>query len=74
MLTKRDNGSCTKTGPGRIPVQGVKKAKTPKRSTGAWLGQHTNNAANARRKAKAEIGARHYRKQRKALAQAAREL
>ncbi len=39
---------------------------------GYWHGQHTNEAGNARRSVKAAIGARQYRKQRKALAAAAR--
>lgn len=39
---------------------------------GYWHGQHTNEKANTRRAVKATIGARQYRKQRKALAAAAR--
>ena len=38
-----------------------------------FLGQHTNERANDRRAVKVLIGARQYRKQRKALAKAARE-
>jgi|JI9StandDraft_1071089.scaffolds.fasta_scaffold61701_2 hypothetical protein len=38
-----------------------------------FLGHHMNKAANARRAVKAVIGARQYRKQRKALALATRE-
>lgn len=73
MITKRDNGSSTKRGPGRIHVEGVKRARKPKGSTGPFAGQHTNPAKNAQRDAKAVMGARQYRKQRKALAMAARE-
>lgn len=73
MLTKRDNGSSTKKGPGRLHCNGVKKAPKPKPAAGSWAGPHTNPAANARRAVKTEIGARQYRKQRKALAAAARE-
>lgn len=72
MLTKRDNGSSTKKGPGRLHCNGVKKAPNPNAAAGSWLGLHTNEAANARRAVKAAIGARQYRKQRKALAAAAR--
>lgn len=72
MITKRDNGSSTKRGPGRIHCDGIKKTPKPKPS-GHWVGPHTNPAANARRAVKAEIGARQYRKQRKALAAARRE-
>lgn len=72
MLTKRDNGSSTKKGPGRLHGNGIKKVPKPKAAAGSWLGQHTNEAANARRAVKAQIGARQYRKQRKALAAAAR--
>lgn len=63
MLTKRDNGSSTKRGPGRIHCDGVKKHK-PKTPTGAGFGfvQYVNPAANARRAAKAASSARQYRK------------
>lgn len=74
MITKRDNGTSTKKGPGRIHVQGVKKAPKPKPVGGAWLGQHANVSANARRAVKAEIGARQYRKQRKAAKAASQVL
>lgn len=59
MLTKRNNGSSTKRGPGRIHCDGIKK-HTPKAPTGAGFGfvQHTNPAKNARRIAKAASGAR----------------
>jgi hypothetical protein len=65
--------SATKSGPGRVHGQGLKKSKPPK-AKGAGLGflQHTNERANARRSVKADIGARQYSKQRKALAHAAR--
>ena len=39
-----------------------------------FAGQHTNERANDRRHVKALLGARQYRKQRKALAKAAREM
>lgn len=65
--------SATKRGPGRVHAKGLKKAK-PLRQTGAGIDfvQHTNERANARRSVKADIGARQYRKQRKALSAAAR--
>lgn len=71
MITKRDNGTSTKRGPGRIHCDGIKKAPTPKAPAGDWLGPHTNEAANARRAVKAKIGARQYRKAVKALKRAA---
>lgn len=72
MITKRDNGSGTKKGPGRLHCNGAKKAPKPKAAAGSWLGQHTNEKANIRRAVKAQIGARQYRKARKAAAAAAR--
>lgn len=62
----------TKKGPGRRHKSGHKHGRAPApQKGGAWLGQHTNPAGNARRAVKAEIGARQYRKQRKALARMA---
>jgi hypothetical protein len=72
MITKRDNGTSTKSGPGRLSCDGIKKTRKPKSAPGDWIGQHTNPSSNARRKVKAKIGARQYLKQRKALAAAAR--
>lgn len=66
------NPHPTKRGPGRKHGQRVKHGTKPTPPTGNWLGQHTNPKANARRALKCEIGARQYRKQRKALAAAAR--
>lgn len=67
------NQHPTKKGPGRRHKSGQKHGAAPVPQVGGeWLGQHTNAAANARRAVKAEIGARQYRKQRKALAAAAR--
>jgi hypothetical protein len=65
--------SATKAGPGRHHKQGHQK-DSPRPDKGAPRGfvQHTNERANARRAVKAEVGARQYRKQRKALAAAAR--
>ena len=74
MLTKRNNGSSTKTGPGRLHCDGIKKAANSKSPGGSWLGQRTNDAANARRAVKEEIGERQYRKQCKAMAALAREV
>jgi hypothetical protein len=74
MITKRSNGTSTKRGPGRIHAEGVKKTRTPKRTAGDWLGQHTNPIRNAQRANKAQIGARQYRKLAKAVARAAREV
>jgi hypothetical protein len=75
MAIKLENKtfSATKSGPGRVYLRGHKKA-SPVKAKGAGKGfeQRTNDAANTRRKVKAEIGARQYRKQRKALAIAAR--
>jgi hypothetical protein len=66
--------SATKRGPGRKHHAGHKKAP-PIKAKGAGVGfvQHTNEAANTRRKAKAEFGARQYRRACKALSFAARE-
>ena len=64
--------SATKRGPGRVHAKGLKKSKRVAQK-GAGLVQHTNERANARRAVKAEVGARQYRKARKALAQAARD-
>jgi hypothetical protein len=76
MAIKLENKtfSATKSGPGRVYLRGHKKA-SPVKAKGAGKGfvQHTNERANARRSVKAGIGARQYRKQRKALAIAARE-
>lgn len=63
----------TKRGPGRRHAE-VEHGAAPKANKGgAWLGQRVNEVANARRAVKAAIGARQYRKQRKALAAAARD-
>jgi hypothetical protein len=60
--------TATKRGPGRVHLQGKKRAKnvTPK---GAGIGfeQRTNPAKNAGRKAKASMGARQFRLANKAL-------
>ena len=65
----------TKSGPGRRHVPGHQKA-SPVAQKGAPMGfvQHTNPAKNARRAAKAVLGARQYRCQVKALARAVRDL
>lgn len=70
---RQRNASATKSGPGRRHVDGEKRAKRERGPTGHFAGQHTNPRANARRAVKADIGARQYRKQRKALSLAARE-
>ncbi len=57
------NPSTTKRGPGRIHLNGHKRA-TPVKAKGAPIGfvQHTNPAKNALRKAKASFGSnRQYR-------------
>lgn len=64
----------TKSGPGRKHGERVKHgAATKPPRAGIGFVQHKNPRKNARRALKAEIGARQYRKQRKALAIAARE-
>jgi hypothetical protein len=68
------NASSTKSGPGRRHVDAHKRGKAEKGGQpGDFAGTHTNPQANARRAVKESIGARQYRKQRKALALAARE-
>lgn len=67
------NQHPTKRGPGRRHGQNVKHPTQPQPAPGRFSGQHTNPKANARRAVKAEIGARQYRKQRKAVALLARE-
>ena len=57
----------TKKGPGRRHAEVKHGAAPVPPKGGAWFGQHTNPAANVRRAVKAEIGARQYRKQRKAF-------
>jgi hypothetical protein len=69
----RRNRSATKKGPGRRHANGRDRARRAAVPKGHWSGPHTNPAANAARAAKAEIGARQYRKQRKVLARAAKE-
>jgi hypothetical protein len=65
----------TKKGPGRRHKSGQKHGAAPVTPKGGkFLGQRVNAATNARRSVKAEIGARQYRKQRKALASSAREV
>lgn len=61
-MTDNRNPSTTKRGPGRIHLQGHKRA-TPVAAKGAPRGfvQHTNPAKNARRKAKAASSPRQYR-------------
>lgn len=68
--------SATKSGPGRVHTPGHKRGKPPSLRSGASLGfaQHTNDRKNLRRRAKAEMGARQYRKQVKALRLASREV
>ena len=66
------NASATKSGPGRRHVEGLKRGKDDHPPAGHFAGTHTNPKANARRAVKDEIGARQYRKQRKALAAQAR--
>ena len=63
----------TKAGPGRRHAA-VPHGAAPKPDKGAPAGfvQHTSPKGNARRAVKADIGARQYRKQRKALSLAAR--
>lgn len=68
------NQHPTKKGPGRRHKQGQDHGAAARPTGGHFLGQHTNPAANARRAVKATIGARQYRKQRKALALAARQM
>ena len=66
----------TKRGPGRRHKSGQEHGAAPVPAVPVggplWLGHRVNAAANARRSVKAEIGARQYRKRRKALARAAR--
>jgi hypothetical protein len=68
------NAHPTKRGPGRKHDGHKKRGAAPKPPrAGVGFVQHKNPRKNARRTLKAEIGARQYRKQRKALALAARE-
>jgi len=67
------NAQPTKKGPGLKHGHKVKHGKAPQLPVGRFAGQHTNPHANARQAVKADIGARQYRKQRKALSFAARE-
>ena len=69
---RQRNASATKSGPGRRHVQGLKRGKADRSPSGEFAGTHTNPQANARRAVKEAIGARQYRKQRKALAAHAR--
>lgn len=74
-MEQQDNRNAhpTKKGPGRKHGHKVKHGTAQKPPVGEFAGQHTNPRANARRAVKADIGARQYRKQRKALSLAARE-
>ena len=66
----------TKSGPGRYHSSGTKHGAAPVPDKGAGIGhlQRRDELANARRTGKATICARQYRKQRKALARAARSV
>lgn len=69
------NAHPTKRGPGRFHKSGQAHGAVPAPSKGAPVGhvQRVNPARAARSAVKAAIGARQYRKQRKALAASARE-
>lgn len=66
----------TKSGPGRKAGNGVDhgRADKPGKGAAAAFVLHSNPKAKARRAVKAEIGARQYRMQRKAMSIASRVL